>query len=74
VTVGTEANWAVRQKSKASPAPGEIYRKRQFDGRQSHGPSPHIATVTTAVANGNLTKKITVDEKASFLELRIRST
>jgi len=29
----------------------------------------NIATVTTAVANGNLTKKITVDVKGEFLEL-----
>src|SRR5204863_9793931 len=30
----------------------------------------NIATVTTAVANGNLTKKITVDVKGEFLELK----
>src|SRR5437879_44815 len=30
----------------------------------------NIATVTTAVANGNLTKKITVDVKGKFLELK----
>src|SRR5206468_8279 len=30
----------------------------------------NIATVTTAVANGDLTKKITVDVKGEFLELR----
>src|ERR1700716_667701 len=31
----------------------------------------NIATVTTAVANGNLTKKITVDVKGEFLELKV---
>src|SRR5438045_3389293 len=30
----------------------------------------NIATVTTAVANGDLTKKITVDVKGEFLELK----
>ena len=30
----------------------------------------NIATVTTAVANGNLTKKITVDVKGEFIELK----
>src|SRR4030081_2056050 len=30
----------------------------------------NISTVTTAVANGNLTKKITVDVKGEFLELK----
>src|SRR6266487_2243689 len=30
----------------------------------------NIATVTTAVANGNLTKKITVDVRGEFLELK----
>src|SRR5436309_14112271 len=31
----------------------------------------NIATVTTAVANGDLTKKITVDVKGEFLELKV---
>src|SRR6185369_4715568 len=30
----------------------------------------NIATVTTAVANGDLTKKITVDVRGEFLELK----
>src|SRR3954465_5551763 len=33
-------------------------------------PARNIATVTTAVANGDLTKKITVDVRGEFLELK----
>ena len=34
----------------------------------------NIAEVTTAVANGDLTKKITVDVKEKFWNLKTRST
>ena len=34
----------------------------------------NIAEVTTAVANGDLSQKITVDVKGEILELRTRST
>ena len=41
-----------------------------FDGRQPDGQVRNIAAVTTAVANGDLSKKITVDVKGEILELK----
>ena len=41
-----------------------------FDGRQPDGQVRNIAEVTTAVANGDLSKKITVDVKGEILELK----
>jgi len=45
-------------------------RQRQLDGRQLDGQVRNIAEVTTAVANGDLSKKITVDVKGEILELK----
>ena len=45
-------------------------RQRQLDGRQPDGQVRNIADVTTAVANGDLSKKITVDVKGEILELK----
>ena len=54
-------------------------RRRNLEGldrkRQSHGPQSdrqvrNIADVTTAVAKGDLSKKITVDVKGEILELK----
>jgi len=42
------------------------YRQRQLDGRQSDRPR-NIAEVTKVVANGDLSKKITVDVKGEIL-------
>ena len=39
-------------------------RQRQHDGCQPDEPGGNIAEVTTAVANGDLSKKITVDVAA----------
>ena len=41
-----------------------------FDGRQPDGQVRNIADVTTAVATGDLSKKITVDVKGEILELK----
>ena len=41
-----------------------------FDGRQSDGQVRNIAEVTTAVANGDLSKKITVDVRGEILQLK----
>ncbi len=45
-------------------------RQRQLHGRQPDGQVRNIADVTTAVANGDLSKKITVDVKGEILELK----
>ncbi|CAM5722831.1 hypothetical protein SMICM304S_07243 [Streptomyces microflavus] len=41
---------------------------RQRHGEQPDPPGPDIAEVTTAVAKGDLSKKITVDAKGEILE------
>ena len=46
------------------------HRLRQLDGRQPHIQVRNIADVTTAVANGDLSKKITVDVRGEILELK----
>ena len=45
-------------------------RQREPDGRNLTGQVRNIAEVTTAVANGDLSKKITVDVKGEILELK----
>ena len=45
-------------------------RLRQRHGRQPDGASKNIAEVTTAVARGDLSRKITVDVKGEILELK----
>jgi HAMP domain-containing protein len=45
-------------------------RQRQLHGRQPHEPGRNIAAVTTAVAGGDLSKKITVDVRGEILELK----
>ncbi len=45
-------------------------RQRELDGRQPDGQVRNIADVTTAVARGDLSKKITVDVKGELLELK----
>jgi HAMP domain-containing protein len=42
----------------------------QHDGLEPHRPGRNIAEVTTAVANGDLSKKITVDVRGEILELK----
>jgi HAMP domain-containing protein len=44
--------------------------QREFHGRQPDGQVRNIAAVTTAVANGDLSKKITVDVRGEILELK----
>ena len=45
-------------------------RQRQLDGRQPDRQVRNIAEVTTAVARGDLSRKITVDVKGEILELK----
>ena len=45
-------------------------RQRQPDGRNLTGQVRDIANVTTAVANGDLTRKITVEVRGELLELK----
>ena len=45
-------------------------RHRELDGVEPTGQVRNIAEVTTAVANGDLSKKITVDVRGEILELK----
>ena len=45
-------------------------RQRQLDGDQPDGQVRNIAEVTTAVARGDLSRKITVDVKGEILQLK----
>ena len=45
-------------------------RLRELDGRKPDGQVRNIAEVTTAVARGDLSRKITVDVKGEILELK----
>jgi len=45
-------------------------RERQFHGHNLTAQVRNIAEVTTAVANGDLSKKITVDVRGEILELK----
>jgi len=42
----------------------------KFDGEQPHDAVRNIAEVTIAVANGDLSRKITVDVRERFLQLK----
>ena len=64
--VGTEASWRPGRSETRGRHVERSDRQRQLHGRQSHGQVRNIADVTTAVANGDLSKKITVDVRASF--------
>ena len=56
---------------KASPARGKILTDSVNSmARQSDGQVRNIAEVTTAVANGDLSRKITVDVRGEILELK----
>ena len=48
----------------------DLTDSRELDGRQPDGQVRNIADVTTAVAAGDLSKKITVDVKGEILELK----
>jgi len=73
------AKWAQTQARRASVVPGgrhmeRPHRLRQRDGWQSNRQVRNIAEVTTAVARGDLSRKITVDVKGEILELKDTST
>ena len=46
------------------------HRQRELDGRQPDDQVRNIALVTTAVANGDLSQKITVEAQGEMLELK----
>ncbi len=46
------------------------HRQRQLHGLQPHGQVRNIAEVTIAVANGDLSRKITVDVRGELLQLK----
>jgi hypothetical protein len=65
--VGTEGAWAARRRCPASPAPGKILTDNvNFHGVELTAQVRNIAEVSTAIANGNLAKKITVTCRAKF--------
>ena len=63
--LGGQARGARRRRHLEGP-----HRLRQLDGDQPHRQVRNIAEVTTAVANGDLSKKITVDVRGEILELK----
>ena len=67
--VGTEGVGG-RPTCKACQGREGPHAERQSDGQQPDRPGSHIAEVTTAVARGELSKKITVDVKGELLELK----
>ena len=69
--VGTEGKLGGQADVKASPARGRILTDTvNFMAGNLTGQVRNIAEVTTAVANGDLSKKITVDVKGEILELK----
>jgi len=46
------------------------HRQRQFDGGQPHAQVRNIAEVATAIAGGDLSRKITVDVRGEILQLK----
>ena len=72
--VGTEGNWAARRGSKASAAWKDLTDNVNLMAANLTGQVRNIAEVTTAVARGDLSKKITVDVKGEISPSRIPST
>ena len=69
--VAPRAAWAARPGSRASPARLEGHDgQRQLHGVLADEQVRNIATVTTAVAGGDLSKKVTVDVKGEVLEVK----
>jgi hypothetical protein len=62
--VGTEGKLGGQARCRACRHLEGPDRQRQLDGVQPHRQVRNIADVTTAVANGDLSKKITVDVRA----------
>ena len=69
--VGTEGSWADRRTCPESPERGRILTDsvNSMAGNLT-GQVRNIAEVTTAVARGDLSRKITVDVKGEILELK----
>jgi HAMP domain-containing protein len=66
-----KVNSVARQKSKASPGTWkDLTENVNLMASNLTSQVRNIATVTTAVANGDLAKKITVDVRGEFLELK----
>ena len=63
--LGGQADRARRRRHLEGP-----HRQRQLDGAQPDRQVRNIAEVTTAVARGDLSRKITVDVKGEILELK----
>ena len=68
--VGTEGKLGGQARSRAWRRLEGPDRQRELDGANLTGQVRNIADVTTAVASGDLSKKITVDVKGEILELK----
>jgi len=68
--VGTEANWRPSLRDAASGHLKDLNGERQLDGSNLTNQVRNIAGVTTAVAKGDLTTRITVDAQGEILELK----
>ena len=65
-----KASWAARRSCRRGGHVEGPDRQRQFHGVESDGQVRNIADVTTAVARGDLSRKITVDVSGEILELK----
>jgi HAMP domain-containing protein len=68
--VGTEGKLGGQARCRRGRHVEGPHRQRQLMASQPHGQVRNIADVTTAVARGDLSKKITVDVKGEILELK----
>ena len=68
--VGTEGNWAARPQSGVAGTWKDLTDNVNFMATNLTGQVRNIAEVTTAVANGDLSKKITADVNGEILEVK----
>jgi len=68
--VGTEGKLAARRRGLASRHVERFDRQRQLHASTSPPTGAHIAEVSTAIASGDLSKKITVDVRGEILLLK----
>ena len=69
--VGTEGKLGGQAQVRASRVPGRSDGLGELHGVEPHAQVRNIAEVTTAVANGDLSRKITVDVRGEILDLKL---
>jgi len=73
--VAPRASWAARPWCRAWPAPGnDLTRQREIHGEQSDRPGAKHRRRDTAVAKGDLSRKITVGREGRNFGLKTPST